>query len=169
MNLQIPMACFTETPISFIPDHMEIFGYFGIGMRLKWGIEKGAQNVVYCDQKHQNSYGRTLAGVLDYVHHGLTVGESQPRWHWFRELVGITEDIGFREEREWRFIGRTENIPGAKDFEPKTVSFEPTDVVVVVCPQIFLSELRTFIDKLTPYKDYSFGILSSENLIDDLY
>ena len=169
MNLEIPMTCFTETPISFIPDHMKTFGHFGIGMRLKWGIEKGAQNVVYCDQKHQNSYGRTLAGVLGYIHHGLEVGEAQPCWYWFRELVVITEDIGYREEREWRFLGRTENIPGAKNFEPKTVSFKPSDVVVVVCPQKYLSELRAFIDNLPSFKDYSFGILCSEYLIDDLY
>ncbi len=162
MDFDIPMSCFSETPLAFLPDHMNQFGEFGLGMKLDWGVEKGAQNVVYCDDDHQNSYGRSLAGVLDYIHHGLAVGEAQPHWYWFRELVGVTEHIDHRGEREWRFLGRTEDKPGAVDYEPKTVDFTPADILVVVCPARLIVQLRAFLDSSPTYLNYPFSILSSE-------
>jgi hypothetical protein len=166
MDFDIPMVCFTETPIGFLSNHIEVFGEFGIGMHLEWGIKNGAQNVLYCDSTTTNFYGKTLAGVLEYVHRTLVEGDPQARWFWFRSLVGITENIDFREEREWRILGRTENVPGGGEtFEPVSVSFSKKDIVVVVCPSKYISELRTFLDGIDAYKNYQFGLLSSEIIL----
>lgn len=167
MNFEIPMVCFTETPIEYIGMHMMVFGHFGLGMKIEWAIRNRAQNVIYCDKKEPNFYGRTLAGVLDFIHHNLAVDpNTQAKWYWFRSLVGVTEDIIYRNEREWRVIGRSENKPGGGTyFTPKSAEFTVDDIDVVVCPSSLVDDLNIFLNKLPGFAICNFKIISAESLL----
>ncbi|HKI44609.1 MAG TPA: abortive infection system antitoxin AbiGi family protein [Balneolales bacterium] len=170
MNFDLPMLCFTETPIEFIGMHMGVFGHFGVGMKIEWAIKNHAQNVIYCDRSEPNYYGRILAGVLDFIHHNLATDQNtQAKWYWFRSLVGVTEDIRFRNEREWRFIGRTENKPGGGDsFTPTHVDFNINDIEVVVCPEDCIPAVHEFLKGIPSYSQYTFNVISSEELLKNL-
>ncbi|WP_157237814.1 abortive infection system antitoxin AbiGi family protein [Desulfobacter curvatus] len=167
MNFDLPMLCFTETPIEYIGMHMNVFGHFGVGMKIDWAIKNHAQNVIYCDKSEPNYYGRILAGVLDFCHNNLaTDPNTQAKWYWFRSLVGVTEDIIFRNEREWRFIGRTENKPGGgESFTPEHIDFDVNDIEAIVCPKACILEVHDFLKRLPNYSQYAFKVLSSEELL----
>ncbi len=171
MDFGVPMLCFSETPIDYIGRHMEVFGYFGLGMKIEWAIKNHAQNVIYCDTTVPNYYGRTLAGVLDFIHHNLVVDpNTQAKWYWFRSLVGVTENIIYRDEREWRFIGRTENVAGGgDDFTPQYIGFTSNDIYVVVCPAECLPELQQVLHQTGKYNNFEFKIITSEELLKTIY
>jgi len=36
LSTAVNMACFTETPLRFISNHIDVFGKFGLGVKISW-------------------------------------------------------------------------------------------------------------------------------------
>lgn len=142
-----PMVCFTETPLQFLANHQRNFGNYGIGMKIGWAIDKGAQNVIYCEHHYPNDFANTLLEVLE---HNSKLKQMKPPVNFNRQvfdsLVGATEQMQYRQEREWRFIARISDLAN-KTFAPTEVTFTPFDIVEFICPKSDENELREFLSK----------------------
>ena len=140
-NIPIKMSCFTETHKDHIESHAKTFGKFGIGMKLEWAIRKGAIRVIYYDNRHPNILGETLEEIYGkfFIQDKL---EMNTPFKWDHTIAGITENINFVNESEWRFL--------KKDFDnDKTdaVKFQKKDVACFVLPRTFGNEFRSFLEK----------------------
>jgi hypothetical protein len=142
-DFTLPMACFTETPFEFLKQHTEKFGEFGLGLTLEWAMKNAAQNVVYCDPLIPNSYLMAIYDVTNPLFKDSDKSKEPvypfdgPQ-HPINEFIAASEDMGYRDEREWRIIGRLEK---GKVVGPGHVPFTPDDVTHIFCPQHLIGEL----------------------------
>lgn len=169
----VNMACFTETPLSFVSGHMSVFGRFGIGVSFQWAKRVRAQNVVYIDEEHHTPFVEAAVGLFTshMASFSKLAGKNQtmftpgdglfemvpdPRYLTF--IVGSTEQFCFRHEREWRVIGAAPN--GQAIY---TETFDYSEIDCLICPQSYLPSLVSFVTK--DLGAASFGnFMSSESL-----
>lgn len=142
---EIPIVCFTETPLALLKNHMGSFGQFGIGMGIEWGIEKGAQSVIYISDG-KASGPSALSSLLNNFMYDKSTEMAQK----FNSLIASFELYEYREEREWRFIGEYEILgwnsgdpfPTTEpQFFPKAIEFLDRHVECIVCPGKYLPEI----------------------------
>ncbi|MCW7509762.1 abortive infection system antitoxin AbiGi family protein [Leptospira levettii] len=102
-NIPIPMVCLTETPINKLENHILQYNAFGLGLSVDWGIKNGGMNVIYYDNDHPTIYGEAIIQLLKPFFDPSIPKLNTPLLV-DQVLAGITEDIKYRDEREWRFI-----------------------------------------------------------------
>ena len=127
------MVCFTETPLGFANDHIRDFGNFGIGFDIDWVISNKGQNVVYVQDGNVNHLGETISKMLMH----LVIDKQSkdfPRKR-LHELVYITENMNWRNEREWRIV----------DDKEGQVAFTFENVKEIVCPKEYQEKLIAFL------------------------
>lgn len=144
----IPMTCFTEMPHKELRSHCRNFGNFGLGMKIGWAISRGAQNVIYSEHHHPNDFGKTLIEMLDHNSYLKTLRSSYEFSQGiFDSLVGATEQMRYKDEREWRFIGRLTGV-NPRTFSPSSVDFQMSDIDVLVVPDSHRVELESFLENI---------------------
>jgi|GEM_PF-4320888 hypothetical protein len=133
-------------------------------MVLEWGIRNSGFNVVYCDNEYPNFFTKSYGRIVDKMQ---SVKNNDDR-SWYTSIVGITEDIKNRHEREWRIIGYKDNLIHPTKIIPESVYFRKEDIVAIVAPANDLPRLRAVIDKQACYDNYEFAIIRSQLLKNNL-
>jgi len=138
-GIRVRMACFTDTPFDFIAEHMQTFGKFGIAMYTSWAVKKGAMTVIYYDNSQPNILGETLEEIYGkfFVPNPPAM---QTEFKWDHTIAGITEDIRFRREREWRLLRKN-----FKTDQREQVRFKKSDIAYFVVPKNYSTKLRDFL------------------------
>lgn len=142
---KIPMACFSETPLEFMKDHKRNFGEYGLGMKIQWAIGHGLHNVIYVDMLNPSNHGIMITEILKY-YFSVPATHKPHLYHknLNDQLVGSSELMKYRDEREWRFIGKINDYM-SYTFTPDSISFDFTDVAQIVCPKKDVDELIRFL------------------------
>lgn len=112
------MICFCDLPIFLIKSHLNWYGEYGIGMRKRWGREKGVTPVQYV---HERSTIRSMLSQLSlFVGDDYKPGTTFPSGNAILEHMEAFlkpydgpainkqgEEIPYKrfyDEREWRFV-----------------------------------------------------------------
>ncbi|MCC6460042.1 MAG: hypothetical protein IT260_06210 [Saprospiraceae bacterium] len=127
-EMAVPMVCFCDIPLSKVKSHMNMYGYYGIGLSKAWGIQNGISPLFYISPESAttNSIYLSLLYLLNNPKFGWE--ESLDKQYdrllrlirftkpyvgpFFRKGKFLKNPVTFYDEREWRFIpdvtGRTE-------------------------------------------------------------
>ncbi len=115
----IPMVCFCDLLFSQIKDHVEFYGYYGIGLRKKeWGLKKGISPIVYVpDKSISGAYIQSIAETVntkfsDNVDFSGINKQLLDFYKYIKPYNGEAFNRGqkkmqkmiFYNEREWRFV-----------------------------------------------------------------
>lgn len=68
----LPMVCFCDIPLSRISNHLDDYGYYGIGLTKEWGIKNGINPIHYIQEKtlaHTNltNLEEALVNIIDEI------------------------------------------------------------------------------------------------------
>lgn len=142
---KIPMVCFCETPLQFLKHHKRNFGNYGLGMKIEWAIAHGIHNVIYADMLNPNSHALTIYELLMH-YHSTPAHLKKFRYdsNLNNYLVGSSELMVHRDEREWRFIGKMID-PLEETFTPKSLTFTINDIDQIICPKEDTDNLIQFL------------------------
>ncbi len=140
------MVCFCDIPLSHAKNHMENYGYYGIGLNKDWGIKNSISPVLYA---HQESEIIKNAAQISKVTKGFDKDHKDDiRVALFRIFSMIKPYEGklrkngriirFYDEREWRFVPYPWNISEKEcrkyhkmkklNDELPPLDFEPSDI-----------------------------------------
>jgi hypothetical protein len=117
-----PMVCFCDIPISRLTEHVDFYGYYGLGMTRDWGLVNGLNPITYL------SYTSPLAESLRKSTRTIMrakAKENKPEYlvdlrrilAFSKPLTGTIVINGkpvekeFYQESEWRFLATTADIP----------------------------------------------------------
>ena len=119
VEIAIPMVSFCDIKISEITDHIEKYGYYGIGLSKEWAFEKNLNPVLY-----MNSRSSLCSNILSTIRKlrtnpNVELGDYLSLSNLIRyskiyegKLTRKRETIDnyrFADEREWRFVPEIEN------------------------------------------------------------
>lgn len=119
----IPMVSFCDIPLSEIKNHIRKYGSYGIGLKKKWGQQKGLNPVIYID-KHSTLGGNLRFGFENYFRE-KKLTDYTPTDHALmdnlRYIKNYEHDLNrnnvviknyrFSDEREWRYVPNHEECP----------------------------------------------------------
>jgi hypothetical protein len=104
----VPMKCFCDIPLGKVKNHMQRYGYYGIGLKKSFLKDHGASPVIYIHKNSERFFGlRKMKGL------SLDKSPFLPllkRYFGDDYFFGKNPDdiqhkrIRFYDEREWRFI-----------------------------------------------------------------
>lgn len=110
----IPMVSFCDIKLSEIKEHIEKYGYYGIGLSKSWAIEKGLNPVIYLNSSSKFSTGiigtsrkiinssefssEDRINIANFIQYAKTYEGDLVR-------KGIKiPNYRFADEREWRYV-----------------------------------------------------------------
>lgn len=114
IELAIPMASLCDIKISEITEHIEKYGYYGIGLSKEWAVEKGLNPVIYLNSSSR--FATSLIGTMrklcrrediDRIDKINTVNFLRYSKIYEGELTRKGKTIKkyrFADEREWRYV-----------------------------------------------------------------
>ncbi|WP_299713485.1 abortive infection system antitoxin AbiGi family protein [uncultured Tenacibaculum sp.] len=124
VEIAIPMVSFCDIKISEITEHIEKYGYYGIGLSKEWAFEKNLNPVIY-----MNSKSSLCSNILSSIRKIRTVKEVELSDYLnLSNLVRYTkiyegkltrkgetiDNYRFADEREWRYVPEIENTTNPK-------------------------------------------------------
>jgi hypothetical protein len=119
VEIAIPMVSFCDIKISEITEHIEKYGYYGIGLSKEWAFEKNLNPAIY-----MNSKSSLCSNILSSIRKIRTVKEVDLSDYLnLSNLVRYTkiyegkltrkgetiDNYRFADEREWRYVPEIEN------------------------------------------------------------
>lgn len=67
METAIPMTCFCDIPLSQIENHLEFYGFYGIGLSKDWGQKNGVTPISYIHENSTQVKYLKLAGTTIFM------------------------------------------------------------------------------------------------------
>lgn len=122
-KIAIPMSCFCDIHLNKLMPHMELYGYYGIGLNKEWGLKKGIQPIQYINKQsplrgdiskalHKTfSQSKEDTKIFEiYNNHLLTtIFFMKPvEGKMFRDSGYRT--CNFHDEKEWRYVPSFESL-----------------------------------------------------------
>jgi len=114
VEIAIPMVSFCDIKISEIKEHIEKYGYYGIGLSKKWAFEKGLNPVIYLNS--QSSFADGIISTMrkfyaspeidrnDKMNSANLLRYSKIYEGDLNRKGKIIKNYRFADEREWRFV-----------------------------------------------------------------
>jgi len=123
VNAAFPMVCFCDISLGQIKDHIDTYGFYGIGMTKDWGMRNKLNPVIYVNDS--SSLGESLSKIAEIT---FEARERKPTdvelesirsiakeyfnlLYFLKPYLGDFErngklfnNIRFYNEREWRYV-----------------------------------------------------------------
>ncbi|HUX61888.1 MAG TPA: abortive infection system antitoxin AbiGi family protein [Ignavibacteriaceae bacterium] len=123
IKVAFPMVCFCDIPLSQIKNHLDTYGYYGIGMKKSWAEKKKLNPILYLRQKSRLTEKINMLFVNtqhnDFDNSALLKKSKEeirdllryvkPYSGDFQRTEKIIKDVIFYNEREWRYIPQLPN------------------------------------------------------------
>ena len=117
-DVAFPMVCFCDIPLAQIKNHIETYGYYGIGMKKSWAEKMKLNPILYLRQKSKLTEKISLlfdsAQSKDFDQTDLlkkSKREILELLRYVKPYIGDftrdgkkISDVRFYNEREWRYI-----------------------------------------------------------------
>ena len=142
-TFKIPMVCFTETPFEFLQNHIRSFGEYGLGMKIEWAVNLGMHNVIYTDNLSNNKFSTFVTDLLSKYYSTPVANRYEKKLNDI--LVGSTELMKYRDEREWRYIAEINDYK-KYSFCPEFIEFTFSDINFLSIPETERSEVLNFLE-----------------------
>lgn len=130
-----PMVCFCDIPLSQVKNHLDSYGYYGIGLSKDWAISRKLNPVLYLEQ-NSNLIDKLIKQVSqtkddkgkfnnDYLNDFIHICSFTKNYEGeiFRKGKKI-EDYRFYDEREWRYVPTSEELNAASTVIPTKIYLE---------------------------------------------
>lgn len=162
LNSAFTMVCFCDIPLSEIRNHVDSYGYYGIGLTKEWAKKKKLNPVLYIDSN--STIGPNLIRQLRRIANSRDDSDdSRDLIDEFAEImcytknyegeitkgVDLLKNYRFYDEREWRYIPSMQEIEPAwqlavgkrylankAEFNDKVshvrLTFEPKDIAYIL-------------------------------------
>jgi hypothetical protein len=129
LSSAIPMVSFCDIPLSEVKNHVDAYGSYGIGLNKSWARRTGLNPVFYLEMDSQ--LARLINEQVNRIMKNLDKKRpSKEDMHLRRDLITYisycknyegkltrgklnTETYRFYNEREWRYIGNSEDLSSA--------------------------------------------------------
>ena len=119
VEIAIPMVSFCDIKISEIKDHIEKYGYYGIGLSKDWAFEKGLNPVLYLNTKSEfpNKLISTIRknreklDTIDYLRLSEFVRYAKKYEGKLSRNGKTINNYRFADEREWRYVPEINSVP----------------------------------------------------------
>lgn len=160
----IPMVCFCDIPLSQIKNHVQIYGYYGVGLSKDWGNRNRLNPVLYTTEfsivsKSIDTIIETAIRSGDNLPLELRIAifdlvrYAKPYAGDFRRNGKLIENVRFYDEREWRYVPRVGSsidrlLLRKEEFDDDAtrarhdeklrsvkLSFEPSDIKYIIVRQ----------------------------------
>lgn len=121
-----PMVCFCDIPFSDIKNHLDSYGYYGVGLSKNWASSKGLNPVIYIEKN--SDIGNTLYKHISsfiFKEEKIEALDVIQVWDYFKICAylknyegpltkgsEIIQDYRFYNEREWRYVPSKEILKG---------------------------------------------------------
>ncbi|MBF4463643.1 abortive infection system antitoxin AbiGi family protein [Flavobacterium sp. LC2016-12] len=167
LSSAIPMLSFCDIPLSEVKNHLDSYGFYGIGLTKDWAKEKGLNPVLYLEKESilANHIGTQYKRIAE-LH--KTTGMDLQLQNEFTNFLSYcknyegklvhekinTNSYRFYDEREWRYVASKEDLNGAP---------------VIVSGKNYLKEKNKYNEKIKDcvikfsFKDISYIIVEDEN------
>lgn len=119
-NFAYPMVCFCDIPLSQIKNHIKHYGNYGIGLTKEWGKENKLNPVQYIERNSDLS--DYLSEVVITISSGVKQSkEGLPKSTLYlikhlKQYENKDENYRYYDEREWRYLPKTEEIMDENSF-----------------------------------------------------
>lgn len=114
VEIAIPMVSFCDIKISEIKEHIEKYGYYGIGLSKKWAFEKGLNPVIYLNSQSafadgiissmRKFYASPEIDRTDKMNSANLLRYSKIYEGDLNRKGEIIKNYRFADEREWRYV-----------------------------------------------------------------
>lgn len=117
IHAAFPMVSFCDIPLSQVKEHLDSYGYYGIGLKKEWAKSNKLNPVLYFDENSElmnffrEEFGRLLQKVnkgelqkSDYEHLFKIMSYSKNYEGDLNRVNGTIKNYRFYNEREWRFV-----------------------------------------------------------------
>ena len=114
----VAMKCFCDIPLHTIKKHVDYYGFFGIGFSKEWGIKKGLQPVIYCNEN--SLYSKSIKTSYENFNNlkkdeinSEKINDMAENLNqslkFFKPIKKYNSDTGkvekyYTDEQEWRFV-----------------------------------------------------------------
>lgn len=114
IEVAIPMVSFCDIKLSEIKEHIDKYGYYGIGLSKDWAVNNGLNPVIYLNSSSNFSIGiiNSLRNIIqntdttDYDKENIAkLIQYLKKYEGDLVRKGITtNNYRYADEREWRFV-----------------------------------------------------------------
>ncbi|KPM49265.1 abortive infection system antitoxin AbiGi family protein [Jiulongibacter sediminis] len=122
LEIPFPMVCFCDIPLSKISKHLDVYGYYGVGLSMNWAVKNRLNPIFYLDSNSQSA--QTIMDVMMRLNSlgndlklEFTTGRNdvffeikqllryiKPFRDDFKRKGKILKNYKFYDEREWRYV-----------------------------------------------------------------
>lgn len=159
-QIEIPMVCFCDIPLSLSNEHRSRYGKYAISLNKTWAIINELSPVFYVSNdsaNHMILYSiRDKLELLKRGFHASELTEAEMSfiddldmsindlWNNIKPFCNEDSSVKYYDEREWRFIPKSYKIESKND-ESTYLKFVSTDVCQIVVTNL---KERKFVRKL---------------------
>jgi hypothetical protein len=179
----IPMVCFCDIPLSQIKFHISKYGNYGIGLSKEWGFDNKLNPILYIEGNSNLSIslGIIISDALKKVGNVPNsilnlLGHLKRFKGKFEKNGHIQDDYLFYDEREWRYVPRTNfEILSEKEFQDNNIKnewnnyveneilmFTPDDISYIIIKND--EEINNMLNKIRNAKGSIFPLNQVEKL-----
>lgn len=174
LHMAFPMKCFCDIPLSQTNMHMNIYGYYAIGLHKDWGIRNNISPLIYYCQNSPTF--DSIIKIMELISDDKKISEenlnkvgsiflySKPYLgRFYRDGQFLKKEVKFYDEREWRYI------PSVNKLEKEQFDWFLIDDDIDFFDQSRLNEINNNLAKKNYYKlkfepnDIKYIIVKNDN------